>query len=138
MANPDPSTPIKVDVPAEGREEIVGAPTLRFNYSAIGTGTTRDDGIAHICGQIVDNERNVVSGNQATPIPIKFDNQNHAVKISLTRIANVAPTEGFELQIVSQSSLFDIQRATGAVTISDLEVRLPETKPRKRVASAHG
>ena len=53
-------------------------------------------------------------------------------RISLTRIANVAPPEGFELQLISQSSLFDIQRAAGAVAISDLEARLPITKPRKR------
>jgi len=72
-----------------------------------------------------------VVGNQATPIKIKFDSEEHTVKVGLSRIANVAPAEGFELQLVSQSSLFDIQRATGAVAISDLRVRLPIAESRK-------
>ncbi|HWL64527.1 MAG TPA: hypothetical protein VNP73_00995, partial [Actinomycetota bacterium] len=131
LALPDPAAPIKVDIPAQGGEEIVGAPTLLFNYSAIGA-STRLDGKAHVYGQIVDKERNVVVGNQATPIPIDFDGEDHRVRVQLTRIANVAPAAGYELQIVSQSSLFDIQRAAGAVSISDLEARLPITKPRKR------
>ena len=131
LALPDPAAPIKVEIPAQGGEEIVGAPTLLFNYTATGA-TTRLDGKAHIYGQIVDKERDVVVGNQATPIPIKFDGEEHEVRISLTRIANVASPEGFELQLISQSSLFDIQRAAGAVAISDLEARLPITKPRKR------
>ena len=131
LALPDPAAPIKVDIPAQGGEEIVGAPTLLFNYTATGA-STRLDGKAHIYGQIVDKERDVVVGNQATPIPIDFDGEEHEVRISLTRIANVASPEGFELQLISQSSLFDIQRAAGAVAISDLEARLPITKPRKR------
>jgi ABC-2 type transport system ATP-binding protein len=131
LALPDPTAPIKVEIPAQGGEEIVGAPTLLFNYTATGV-STRLDGKAHIYGQIVDNERDVVVGNQATPIPIKFDSEEHQVRISLTRIANVASPEGFELQLISQSSLFDIQRAAGAVTISDLEARLPITKPRRK------
>jgi ABC-2 type transport system ATP-binding protein len=131
LANPDPSAPIKVAIPAEGGEEIVGAPTLRFTYTATGA-STRLDGKAHIYGQIVDNERDVVVGNQATPIPIKFDGEEHTIRANLTRIANVASPEGFELQLVSQSSLYDIQRAAGAVSISDLVARLPITKPRKK------
>ncbi len=131
IANPDPTAPIKVAIPAQGGEEIVGAPTLHFKYSAVGA-STRLDGKAHVYGQIVDSDRGVVVGNQAAPIPIKFDGEDHRKRVSLPRIANVATADGFELQIVSQSSLFDIQRATGAVTFEDLEVRLPITKPRKR------
>lgn len=131
VANPDPSAPIKVAIPAKGGEEIVGSPILKFTYSAVGA-STRPDGKAHIYGQIVDKERNVVVGNQATPIKVKFDGEDHTIRVGLTRIANVASPEGFELQLVSQSSLFDIQRATGAIAISDLEARLPITKPRGR------
>ena len=93
---------------------------------------TRTDGLTHIYGQIVDLERNVVVGNQATPIPIKLDGEEHTIRAQLTRIANVAPDAGFELQLIGQSNLFDAQRAAGAVTISDLEARLPITKPRTR------
>ncbi|MDQ2676286.1 MAG: CocE/NonD family hydrolase [Actinomycetota bacterium] len=131
QANPDPAAPVTVPLEAEGGEEIVGAPTLRFKYSATGVSTTRTDGQTHIFGQIVDPERDVVVGNQATPIRIKVDGKEHAVRAQLTRIANVASAEGFELQLVAQSNLFDAQRFAGAVTISDLDVRLPITKPRR-------
>ena len=82
LALPDPTAPIKVQFPAEGGEEIVGAPTLRFNYSATGVVDHASDGKAHIFGQIVDKERNVVVGNQATPIPIEFDGDEHKVRVS--------------------------------------------------------
>jgi ABC-2 type transport system ATP-binding protein len=130
QANPDPAAPIRVPIDAKGGEEVVGAPTLRFTYSATAVSTTRTDGLTHIFGQIVDKERNVVVGNQATPIRIKLDGKEHRVRAQLTRIANVAPSAGFELQLVGQSDLFDAQRALGAVSISDLEARLPVTRAR--------
>ncbi|MDQ3728638.1 MAG: alpha/beta hydrolase, partial [Actinomycetota bacterium] len=129
-ADPDPLATIKVPIAAEGGEDVVGAPKLEFTYSALGV-SPRADGLTHVFGQIVDKDRNVVSGNQSTPIPIELDNQSHDVSTSLTRIASEASPAGYELQIIGQSNLFDAQRATGVVTISGLEVRLPTTKPRK-------
>ncbi len=67
---------------SEGGEEVVGAPTLRFTYSATGLSATRTDGLTHIYGQIVDLERNVVVGNQSTPIPIKLDGEDHTIRAS--------------------------------------------------------
>jgi ABC-2 type transport system ATP-binding protein len=131
-ASPDPAAPVTVDFHPKGGEDIVGAPTLRFTYTATATSTTRTDGITHIFGQIVDKERNVVAGNQSTPIPIKLDGKEHRVHANLTRIASDAPDAGYQLQLVGQSDLFDAQRAAGLVSISGLEARLPITKPRKR------
>jgi ABC-2 type transport system ATP-binding protein len=129
-ASPDPAAPIKVAIPAEGGEEVVGSPRLRFTYSATGAATTRSDGLTHVYGQIVDKDRNVVAGNQATPITIKLDGESHSVSTKLTRIASVGTEAGYELQILGQSNLFDAQRAAGAVTIEDLRVSLPTTAPR--------
>ncbi len=132
QANPDPTAPVKVEFEPKGGEDIVGAPTLRFTYKATAVSTTRTDGKTHIFGRIVDKERNVVAGNQDTPITIKLDGKEHRIRVSLTRIASDAPAAGYELQLVGQSNLFDAQRAAGAVSITDLEARLPVTKPRKR------
>ena len=129
QADPDPAAPIRVQIPAKGGEEVVGPPQVSFTYSALGTTTTRSDGLTHVFAQIVDRERNVVAGNQSTPIPIRLDGQEHRVTQDLTRIAQKASGAGFELQIVSQSNLFDAQRATGAVQVSDVSVRLPVTEP---------
>ena len=46
---------------------------MKFTYSALGATTTRTDGLTHVYGQIVDKDRNVVAGNQATAIPIELD-----------------------------------------------------------------
>ena len=45
-------------------------------------------------------------------------------------IGREATEAGYELQIVGHSDLFDAQRATGAVTVSDLTVGLPTTRAR--------
>jgi ABC-2 type transport system ATP-binding protein len=129
-ALPDPLAPIKVPIPADGSEQVVGSPRLELTYSSAGITTTRTDGLTHVYGQIVDKDRNVVLGNQATPIPIKLDGKTHTVSKSLTRVASVATRAGYELQILGQSDLFDAQRAVGAVTVSELDVTLPTTRPR--------
>lgn len=129
QADPDPAAPIRVPIAAKGGEEVVGPPVVSFTYNALGTTTTRSDGITHVYAQIVDRERGVVAGNQSTPIPIRLDGQEHRVTQELTRIAQKASGAGFELQIVSQSNLFDAQRATGAVQIAGVSVKLPVTEP---------
>jgi len=70
--------------------------------------------------------------------PIELDGESHEASFSLTRIASEATASGYELQIIGQSSLFDAQRATGAVTIEDLIVSLPTTKPRKKSSGGGG
>lgn len=129
-AQPDPAAPIKVEIPATGGEDVVGPPKLELTYSALGETTTRSDGLTHIYGQIVDADRNVVVGNQATPIPIELDGEEHTISTRLTRIASEATEAGYELQLVGQSDLFDAQRAAGAVTVSELSVSLPKTRAR--------
>ena len=129
QADPDPAAPIRVPIAARGGEEVVGPPVVSFTYTALGATTTRGDGLTHVFAQIVDRERNVVAGNQSTPIPIRLDGQEHRITQELTRIAQKASGAGFELQIVSQSNLFDAQRATGAVQVSDVSVKLPTTEP---------
>jgi ABC-2 type transport system ATP-binding protein len=129
-AQPDPAALVKAPIAAEGGEDVVGPPKVKLTYSALGATTTRTDGITHLYGQIVDKDRNVVVGNQATPIPIELDGESHTITTKLVRIASEATAAGYELQILGQSDLFDAQRAAGTVTIDDLNVTLPTTKPR--------
>lgn len=131
-AQPDPLTPIKVRIAARGGERVVGSPRVRLTYSTVGITTTRSDGLTHLYGQIVDRGRNVVVGNQATPIPIKLDGETHTISRTLTRIASVGSPAGYELQILGQSDLFDAQRAAGALSVESLRVSLPTTRSRKR------
>ncbi len=131
-ALPDPLAPIKVPIPARGGERIVGSPHLKLTYTSAGITTTRTDGLTHVYGQIVDKDRNVVAGNQATPIPIRLDGERHTIALDLTRIASVATASGYELQILGQSDLFDAQRAVGALTVESVRASLPTTRSRRR------
>lgn len=131
-AQPDPLAPIRVPIPAQEGERVVGSPRVKLTYSSAGVTTTRTDGLTHVYGQIVDKDRNVVVGNQATPIPIRLDGETRTISRSLTRVASVGTASGYELQILGQSDLFDAQRAVGALIVESLRVSLPTTRPRKR------
>jgi ABC-2 type transport system ATP-binding protein len=131
-ALPDPLAPIKVPIAARGGERVVGSPRVKLAYTTAGITTTRTDGLTHVYGQIVDKDRNVVLGNQATPIPIRLDGERHTISTTLTRVASVGTAAGYELQLVGQSDLFDPQRAVGAVSVKSLKVTLPTTRARRR------
>jgi ABC-2 type transport system ATP-binding protein len=45
---------------------VVGRPSVRLIYSGTGSAT-------HVFAQIVDEARNLVLGNQVTPIPVRVD-----------------------------------------------------------------
>ena len=80
----------------------------------------------------MDKDRNVVLGNQATPIPIRLDGERHTISTTLTRVASVGTAAGYELQLLGQSDLFDPQRAVGAMNVKSLKVTLPTTRARRR------
>jgi ABC-2 type transport system ATP-binding protein len=112
------------------QREIVGAPILHLDYSATGV-STRPDGRTAVFAQLVDLQRNVVVNNQATPIPIELDGQQHQLTLPLERIASVSTSSGYELQLVPQTSVYDVQRAAGLVQITDATVELPLTRSRR-------
>src|SRR3954452_19992389 len=62
-----------VNVPSSApAAQILGEPQLTLTYSGTGNAT-------HVFAQIVDEARNVVVGNQVTPIPIMLDGQPHTI-----------------------------------------------------------
>lgn len=104
-------------VPTPG-DQIVGAPTVSFTYSGVGTSRA-------VYAQIVDNETGRVLGNIVTPIPVTLDGQQRTVT---AQIANIAYTAGaapsLTLQIVGGATLY-LNSSFGLVNISDVEVDLP-------------
>jgi Ca2+-binding RTX toxin-like protein len=79
----------------------------------------------HVFAQLVDLERNLVVNNLATPILIELDGQPHAVELDLERIASLSTSAGYQLQIIPQTTVYEAQRATGAVEITDAAIELP-------------
>ena len=82
-----------------------------------------------VFAQLVDQDRNVVVGNQVTPIPVTLDGAEHTAKFPLERIASVSTGGGYQLQIVADSTVYDIQRSAGALDVKSAKVTLPTTKP---------
>ena len=129
-----PSQPaVEVEISAEAGRSVVGAPRLSMTYTATGT-TTRPDGNAAIFAQLVDNQRDVVVNNQATPIPIQLDGQEHTIDIALERIASRTTAAGYTLQLIPQTSVYDLQRASGVVDVIKARIALPVVKSGPRRA----
>ena len=101
--------------------QVVGEPRVRLTYS--GTGTVK-----HVFAQIVDEQRNVVVGNQVTPIPVTLDGASHTVT---RRLEGVAAAGGrYRLQIVGGSKVYGpAVRGAGAIAFSAARIELPTTSP---------
>jgi ABC-2 type transport system ATP-binding protein len=125
FATPAPDA-FKVPIPGPRRDaDVVGVPRLRLTYS--GTGAPAD---THVYAQIVDPQRDIVVGNVATPIPVKLDGEAHSLRLPLEPIASRAPAGGgYELQITSSTTTYDVQRSAGLIDFEDVRVELPVTKP---------
>ena len=120
FATPQPLVAVRAPIPASAGSEVVGAPQLSLTYS--GTAVPAQ---THVFAQIVDRQRNIVVGNQATPIPVTLDGAEHTLEIPLESIASLSTDAGYELEIVSATTLYDIQRSVGAIEIGKADVSLP-------------
>ncbi|MGV1006732.1 MAG: CocE/NonD family hydrolase, partial [Candidatus Nanopelagicales bacterium] len=103
-------------------QQVVGAPTVSFTYSGLGTSKA-------VYGQIVDNTTGRVLGNIATPIPVTLDGQSHTVSVPIADIAYTAGTApSLTLQIASSATLY-WNSSWGVVNISDVVAELPVVAP---------
>ena len=103
-------------------QQVVGAPTVSFTYSGLGTAKA-------VYGQIVDNVSGRVLGNIVTQIPVTLDGQPHSVSVPIADIAYTATTvdgkaPSLTLQITSAASLY-WNSAWGLMNISDVSASLP-------------
>ena len=99
-------------------QQVVGAPTVSFTYSGLGTSKA-------VYGQIIDGATGRVLGNIVTPIPLTLDGQSHTVSAPLADIAYTAGTSpSLTLQITSSASLY-WNSSWGLVNITNVEADLP-------------
>jgi hypothetical protein len=107
------------------RTLVVGAPRVTLTYS--GTATRTD---TRVWGQLVDDVTGKVLGNLVTPIPVTLDGKEHTVSRPLEVVAETAaPGQALTLQLVANTSAYDTQRASGAVTFSKIDLSLPRVDP---------
>jgi ABC-2 type transport system ATP-binding protein len=113
---------VNVAIP-EATAQVVGRPRVTLTYSGTGTAT-------HVFAQIVDETRNVVLGNQVTPIPVRLDGATHTITRSLEGVAaSLAPGRRYRLQLIGGSQVYGPARGAGAVSFSAARIELPTTSP---------
>lgn len=113
---------VAVDVPRQdGEADVVGEPVVRLRYRG-----TAAPGDTHLYAQLVDRDRGVVVGNQATPIPVMLDGQEHEVETRLEAVAmRVTPSSRYRLQITDGSNVYGLTLSAGAVDLRDVRLELP-------------
>lgn len=116
----------------EERKDVVGEPQVTIAYSG-----TAVDPSAHVFAQIVDRTRNIVLGNQATPIPLTLDGQPHTVSRPLEGVAaSVGPDSDYALQLTGGTLLYGPTRNAGTIDVANVRIELPTARP--GVVSAAG
>lgn len=106
-----------VTVPAGN--QVVGAPTLSFTYSGLGTGHT-------VYAQLVDNTTGLVLSNITTPVQVKLDGKTHTVSIAMEDIAYTSDTgDSLTLQITSSSLNYANAWSYGWIRMSDINLDMP-------------
>jgi ABC-2 type transport system ATP-binding protein len=110
---------VNVPIP-DVTSQVIGRPVVRLTYSGTGAAT-------HVFAQIVDEARNLVLGNQVTPIPVKLDGATHTVTRALEGVA--AAGGRYHLQLIGGSQVYGPARGVGAITFSAARIELPTTSP---------
>lgn len=120
-ATPSPAgIHVPLRAPAAG-SQIVGPPRLTISYSGLGTSSS-----APVYAQIVDKRRNLVVGNEVTPVRLVLDGLPRTATFSLEEIAeSVEPGASYELQIIPATSVYAPQRVAGLIDMSRIELSLP-------------
>ena len=118
-------TPAKkaVNLPVKVTREsvILGAPKLTVTYS----GTTKSKKV-RVLAQLVDVANKEVLGHQITPVPLRLNGKKHTVKVPLEAVsAALSKGQKLTLQIVAQSSAYNVFPKGGSVTFSKVRIALP-------------
>jgi ABC-2 type transport system ATP-binding protein len=123
------SNAVNLTIPGRKKaSQVVGAPRLALHYS--GTASSAD---VRVFAQIVDDETDVVLGNQVTPIPLLLDGSDHQVSRRLEAVAaTLRPGSSFTLQLTSSATNYGLQRVTGTVDFDSVKLTLPRAKLKHR------
>ena len=112
---------IPVQVPVG--TQVVGAPTVTFTYT--GLGTTRA-----VYAQVVNNATGQVLGNVVTPLAVTLDGREHTQTFTLSDIVfTYDPTlasDGLTVQITSSATAFENLTSFGLMNISNVSVTMPK------------
>jgi ABC-2 type transport system ATP-binding protein len=121
---------VEVTVAAPERSQpVVGRPRLTFTYQG-----SAADPDTRVYAQLVDSATRVVLGNQVTPVKVTLDGRERTAEVALETVAaTLEPGRPAVLQLLPGSSVYDLQRTTGAIAFSKVRVELPIADPQRTV-----
>jgi ABC-2 type transport system ATP-binding protein len=111
---------IEARVPASAGADVVGTPQLDLTYT--GTAVPAQ---TFLYAQVVDPARDIVVGNQVTPLPVTLDGRERAVSRPLEGLSSRPAASGYVVQVIGGSNVYGPQRSVGGITSSRLAVTLP-------------
>lgn len=113
---------VRVPLPAPQEPvDVAGEPEVSITYS--GTGATADE---HVFGQLVDEDRDVVVGNQTTPFPVVLDGLQRTVTRRLEGVAmRLEPGRRYRFELVGGSNVYGAPRSAAVVTVTRARIVLP-------------
>lgn len=126
------STPARatnaVNVAGSAEEDvlIIGAPELTITYKgSVEPGPQP----MRVFAQLVDDQNDVVVGNQITPVPVELDGAEHTVTVPLESIIQFLKAgETITLQVVATTGAYAQPRLGGQIEFSSVSLSLPTTE----------
>jgi ABC-2 type transport system ATP-binding protein len=107
--------------PPKAATLVLGEPSLTLAYQGTGTAAA-----GYVFAQIVDEQRQIVVGNQATPIPVTLDGRPHTISRPLEGIAAAAAAGArYTLQVTGGTQLYGPTRMGATITFTGARVSLP-------------
>ncbi len=112
---------VDVTVRAKQAAVVVGTPTLRLTYK----GQSPNKKV-RVLAQLVDNRTDTVVGNQITPIELRLNGKKQQATVPMEAISvGLRDGQRLTLQLVAQSSLYNVFPKGGSVRFSRIAVELP-------------
>lgn len=118
---------VDVRVKAKSKAVVVGAAKLRLTYKGSVPKKKRQvSKRVAVAAQLVDDRSGTVLGNQVTPLVLRLDGKKRRAAVDLEAVsASLRKGQRVTLQIVAQSSLYDLFPRGGSVRFSRIAVTLP-------------
>jgi ABC-2 type transport system ATP-binding protein len=114
--------------PAPRAAQLVGAPRVTLRYRG-----TASEPATFLYAQVMDVTRNLIVGNQVTPLPVLLDGRSRSVTRLLEPIAAAArPGSRYRVQLIAATNVYSPQRAAGTVRIDSAEAILPVADTTRR------
>ena len=89
--------------------------------------------------QIVDEQRNIVVGNEVTPIRLTLDGLPHTVTRSLEGVAaSIAKGARYRLQVIGGSGVYGPVRTAASIQLSSIRLTLPDRHRLQRRGASGG